>query len=292
MIKPTTRNPFRKFLAAARVGALAVAAASVGCKSAPKNAAAAAPPSPSDVATVVGTAPAASVAEPAAPAAPTANARFETLRGSIFKADASSRYPDSSSGEVQRITVARAAARRDSLRGLTADLLRLQTLGGETLGSILRADPVRAEKLDQIIEDKSEITFFEAQGGERAEATLNGQIVFDALDLVAIQAAPEPAAVNTAEATERARESAIQQATDRARDQLFDAMLAAPVGEGTLRSEIGRNRDLERRLHEMVDRVPPSETIVNPNGEARVTMSIDRRAAVRALVGDVPAPGR
>lgn len=272
------------------IAAMPLALGSLGCRRARPTPATL----PADVVTTTG---AARVQEPAPQTATPqdmgqAASRFEPLRNSAFKASARAGYPVTSSGEVQRITVARAAARREALRRLTRDALNFQIGGGETLGSLVRSDPDRAEKLNDLIESRSDIVFYETTGGEEAEASISGALIHETLTLDALQPpAPPPAVVDAAE-RERLRESALQQAADQARDTLFARMLETPVGEGTLKNEIERNPNLDRRLREMIERLTPLESYITADGEARVTFSLDRNAAAMSLLGEASGSGR
>ena len=213
-------------------------------------------------------------------------AEIDPIVAEHFVARGHGAFPREASGEVQRTTIARAAARRDALRRLGNSILGFRPQGSQAIEEIMRRERLETGALEACLESQSEISFEESENGVEAEARLSGAAVFEALRVAYLKkkaGGATPVKGNARTDPEARRDSIRRFAVEEARKRLLVEILRTRVRDEPVMRRVARDPALGERIEALVREIEPVEVAFGPEGSCRVVLELERERLMRTL---------
>lgn len=179
---------------------------------------------------------------------------------------------------AQRLLAARAAARRQSLRTMSATILNTPVNGGLNLRQILTEHPDSAQALEKLIDARTQVAFHETGGNQAvAEAMLKGS---ELVPLLSGQDRKTLLSDLTPEEQETVKQQAHGAALKSARDRMRIGLLEIELKNGRrLGDVLAEDEKVMAQLNAMIDSALPDDVEYAEDGVCTLTFFFDQNLA-------------
>ena len=192
----------------------------------------------------------------------------------ILSCEAESPVQAEGADPALRTMEARAAARRQALGKLAAQLAPLPAADGLTFGQWLAAKPERKGQVEAALEQQAKVSYEDQAQRTVAKAQIEPPSLYESLGLP-----PNPAALDRP-TPPPAKQQAYERAMAEARRKLREAVLAVDMGnERTLADAIASDPSRQKELDAWILMVQPIEVLHPEPGMCVVNMLFDRNVA-------------
>ncbi len=213
--------------------------------------------------------------------------KFDNWKKEIFKGEGQAEPPANASGDVQRLAVARAEARRNAIRGLTTEVLASRPSDKEpALSELMKRHADWPDLLIRCIEEQSEIEYGQQVTKIMARAKLAGTALIRAVQAGSGNVAEETEiSAGSAPQTSLAqrREEAQKRALEDARRLLREELLKTPTRDGSLGSMIGQSPEVSGQLDRLLGLTDAHDIQFKSDGTCEVTILFDRNRALHLI---------